>query len=455
MSEARGGTWSGDGVIVFGSLAQGLLSVSDEGGVPQAITTLSQPGELHRYPTFLPGGRRLLYVISGTEADKAGIYVTSPDSAPAMRLLPDESKAAYVPSGESVTKGHLLFRRETTLMAQAFDVDRATLTGQMFPVAQEVGMALNRGNGAFSLSQTGMLAFTGGGIGTREVSWRDRAGKRLAVVAPPDRTYTTVSLSPDENSVAFGIIKDGGDSSDLWVSDSARGTRDRLTLRSGLSSDPVWSPDGRRMVYTDNFALYVKPLNGAASDEELIRMGTNIRALDWSRDSKWLLYQVQLGQGAATDMGVVNLEEGRKATAYLQTKASEAGGQFSPDGRWIAYASNESGRPEIYVQRIPADGDRRLVSPTGGDQPRWARDGTELFYLAADQKLMAVPVKVGADFHAGTPHALFDLEALYGPLGGRFAYVPSRDGRRFLVTTPVGGVVPITIVLNWRTARPN
>ena len=454
MSEARGGTWSGEGVIVFGSLAQGLLSVSDEGGVPQAITALSQPGELHRYPTFLPGDRRLLYVVSGTEPEKAGIYVTSPDSAPARRLLPDESKAVYVPSGESVTKGHLLFRRETTLMAQAFDADRATLTGQMFPIAQEVGMALNRGTER-SPCRNRRAGIYRGRHRHAEVSWKDRSGKPLAVVAPPDRTYTTVSLSPDENSVAFGIIKDGGDSSDLWVSDSARGTRERVTLRTGLSGDPVWSPDGKRIVFTDNFALYAKPTKGAVSDEELIRLGTNIRALDWSQDGKWLLDQVQLGQGAGTDMGLLNLDEGRKATAYLQTKATEAAGQFSPDGRWIAYGSNETGRPEIYVQRIPADGDRRLVSPTGGDQPRWARDGTELFYLSADQKLMAVPVKVGSDFQAGTPHALFELEALYGPLSGRFAYLPSGDGRRFLVTTPVGGVVPITIVLNWRAALPN
>ena len=201
-------------------------------------------------------------------------------------------------------------------MAQGFDVDRATLTGQMVPIAEEVGITLNRGNGAFSLSETGALAFSGGGTGTREVTWRDRAGKPLAVVAPPDRTYTTVSLSPDENSVAFGIFKDGGESSDLWVSDSAGGMRDRVTSRNALSSDPVWSPDGKRIVFTDNFALYVRPIK-VLRPKRSYPGGTNIRALDWSRDGKRLLYQVQLGQGTATDLGVLNLEEGRKATVYF------------------------------------------------------------------------------------------------------------------------------------------
>jgi Tol biopolymer transport system component len=278
----------------------------------------------------------------------------------------------------------------------------------------------------------------------------DRTGKRLGTIGQPG-LVNTAALSPDEKRISFGIAKQGGDTSDLWLYDVARDVPSRFTFRPGLSADGVWSPDGSRIVFSDLNSLYQKPANGAGREELLLRSGINARALDWSRDGTFLVYQMSGGQ-TGWDLFLLPLQGNRQPVPYLQTPFDEGDAQFSPDGRWIAYASNESGQPQVYVQAIPASGAKWQISTAGGDQPRWRHDGKELFYLAADQKLMAVPVKMGATFETGAPQPLFDIQPLYGPIAGRFAYQPTADGQRFLVTAPVSGAVTpaITIVLNWQ-----
>jgi len=316
-----------------------------------------------------------------------------------------------------------------------------------------VGISGNTNFAAFSASQNGVLAYAIGGLfgnQNRELTWMDRTGKRLGAIGQPGLiAYTT--LAPDEKSIAFGLGKPSGEESDIWLLDVARGVPSRFTFRTGTSADGVWSPDGTRLVFqADNTALYVKPVSGAGNEELLTRTGINARPTDWSRDGKFIVY-AQFAGNRGSDLWLLPMEGDHKPVPYLQTPFNEVSGQFSPDGKWMAYASNESGLPQVYVQPIPATGAKWQVSTAGGDQPRWRRDGKELFYISGDEKLTAVPVKSGTNFEAGSPQALFDIQPIYGPLAGRIVYQPAADGQRFLVLANVGGTAapPITVVVNW------
>jgi Tol biopolymer transport system component len=226
----------------------------------------------------------------------------------------------------------------------------------------------------------------------------------------------------------------------------------RFTFRDSTAADAVWSPDGSRIAFeAGNTTLYLKPANGAGNEEMLVRTGINGRSTDWSRDGKFVVY-MQFAGTMGNDLWLLPMEGEHKPIPYLQTPFNEANAQFSPDAKWMAYSSNESGTPQVYVQPIPATGAKWQISAAGGDQPRWRKDGKELFYLAADQKLTAVPVKSGATFEAGSSQALFEIQPLFGPLSGRFVYQPAGDGQRFLVLTNIGGAAPppLNVILNWQ-----
>jgi len=318
-----------------------------------------------------------------------------------------------------------------------------------------VGVYGNANAAAFSVSNSGILAYsTGelvGGAQTREMAWMDRAGKRLGVIGQPDK-IAGMAMSPNEKGILFGLFNEGGDTSDIWLLDVERGVPSRFTFRPGLSGSGIWSPDGSTSVFAyNNRAIYRKPANGTGTEELLMTGGINNRPLDWSQDGKFVVYQ-SYGGATGTDLWLLPLQGDHKPVPYLQTPFNEANAQFSPDGRWMAYVSNESGQPQVYVQAIPASGAKWQISPTGGDQPRWRRDGKELFYISADRKLTVVSVKSGTAFEAGTPHSLFELDPIYAPFSGRFAYQPTADGKRFLILANVSGAVgpPITVVLNWQ-----
>ncbi|HEV3214743.1 MAG TPA: protein kinase [Vicinamibacterales bacterium] len=459
----RGGAWNANGVILFSGLGSGLSRVPAAGGIPAAVTKPANSGAIHRFPEFLPDGSRFLFLINGGNSSgtpqATGIYVGSLDGVtPPTRVLPDQSNAVFAAPDASGTRGYLLFRREGTLMAQPFDSGRIAMSGDMFPLAEQVGNSGNTNHGAFSVSENGVLAYAsgdvtiGGLLQGRELVWMERTGKRLGAIGQPG-LFFAAALSADEKRISFAIATQGGDGSDEWVYDVTRGVPSRFTFRTGLSADGVWSPDGSRIVFSGgNNSLYQKPANGAGQEELLARAGVNTRSLDWSGDGAFVVYQTQSGGQTGTDLFLLPLGGNRQPVPYLQTPFDEADAQFSPDGRWMAYASNESGQPQVYVQAIPASGAKWQISTAGGDQPRWRRDGKELFYVSADQKLMAVPVKTGVSFETGSPQPLFDIQPVYGPLTGRFAYQPTADGQRFLVTAPVsGGVAPaITVVLNWQ-----
>jgi len=460
----RGGAWNADGVILFApALTGGLYRVPGAGGVSVAVT---QSEKDHRFPEFLPDGRHFLFLCHlCTKPENEGIYVGNLNGTPPVLIVPnDDSPATYVPSTTFGRNGFLLFRRENTLMVQPFDPVKLRPLGEMFPFAEQVGTAgTTQGTAAFSASGSGVLAFGSGGTGgNRELVWLDRAGKRLGVISSPAAINNSAVLSPDENKVAIAISDSQGNA-DVWLQDLIRGTMSRFTFRPGLNRSPVWSPDGSRVLYVSRSRsgaedLYLKPASGAGKDELLLNVGTNAFVYDWSHDGKFILY-TDFQDKTYYDLWLLPLNGSLKPIPYLQTPFNETLGQFSPDGRWMAYASDESGKWQVYVQPIPPAGAKWQISTAGGSQPRWRHDGKELFYVAADQKLMAVPIKMGGasslTFEQGAPQSLFEGVTFNVGQYLTFFYQPAADGQRFLVNAPAGGTsstTPITVVLNWQAA---
>ena len=439
-------TWGRDGVIL---IAPGpgapIRRLPEAGGVSVALTKPAA-GENHYMPQFLPDGRHFLYSVTGGQPETNGVYLTSVDGgAQPVRLLSDVTLATrFTQLDAARARGHLLFIREGTLMAQPFDLETLRMTGDVFRVADAVAQ--------FSVSATGTIAHRSGAPAVREqLVWLDRTGKEFGSAGPAG-AYTNFRLSPDGKSVVFHRPSP---SQDIWVLDIARGTPSRITFDPGLDSLPIWSQDGLRILWSSNrsggFDLYVKRASGTGQDNLLIKMGTATGwASSWSRDGKWILYQ-KPNEKTGQDLWIAS--QGADAPAeqrpLLQSPFNERDGVFSPDGRWIAYVSNESGRDEVYVQAFPLTDEKKMISTAGGTYPEWRNDGGELFYLAPDRKLMAVPVRGTAKtFDPGIPKALFPIP---GSNAGR-VYAADADGR-FLIVKPLGdgtATTPITVVLNWR-----
>jgi eukaryotic-like serine/threonine-protein kinase len=441
-----GGTWNRQGTILFG-LATNLYRVSDT-GQPIPVTTSDQTGrELYGYPTFLPDGRHFLFLILSPDPEKAGIYAGSLDSKDTKRLLSVRSAVRYAPPG------YLLFVRERTLMAQHFDASRLQLSGDAAPIAEQVLFGGQVGGGAFSVSETGLLIYRSGAFNT-QLALLDREGRQLQSVGPPGE-YRNAALSPDGKRVMIDRFGIHVGERDLWLYDLSRGTASRFTFDPSVNSDAVWSPDGREIIFWSNRGgsngLYRKLATGAGQDEKLIAASYVYYPRDWSADGKFILFE---GFDAKTgwDLWLLPLFGDRKPIPFLQTEFDELEGQFSPTGRWIAYSSNETGKTEVYVRSFSASGGKWQISTNGGTQPKWRPDGKELFYLASDGNLMAVPVKAEATFEGGVPKALFPT-MFGGQVGGGFEhYRVTPDGQRFLINTlPEGqrSSAPITVVLNW------
>jgi len=458
-TSGRGGTWNRDGVILFSpGPTSAIFRVSAAGGVRTPLTKVAEGGSGggHRFPFFLPDGVHFLYNSGSDKADAAGLYLGSLNGDSATRILPDNTNALYAPPANGKGTGHLLFRREETLMAQPFDLKSLKAAGDMFPVAERVPTSVNAGLGAYAVSENGTLAYRSGAqTENRELVWLDRAGKRLGVLGKPGE-YWQLEISPDEKTVA--VVMGNPARSDVWLEDVARGVVTRFTFRPGLNAFPVWSPDGSRLVFSLlslnlYFSdVYQKAAGGNGQEELLLHAGLNGFPGDWSPDAKWIVY-TRTGQNTANDLWLLPLEGDRKPVPYLQTPFDEQLARFSPDGKWMAYQSNESGQNQIYVQSVPPSGAKYQISAAGGTMPRWRRDGKELFYASADQKLMAVPIKLGSTVEPGTPQPLFPIP----PVRANVSYAPSRDGQRFLVNVPAGGesaaAPPITVVTNWQAAQ--
>jgi Tol biopolymer transport system component len=333
-----------------------------------------------------------------------------------------------------------------------------TLTGHPAPLAEQVA--------AVSASRDGPIVYRAiPRAGLRQMVWIDRSGKEIGRVGNPDGNVLQggdLTLSPDGRYVALNRIVDGN--SDIWLMDTERGVLSRFTFETAMNHALRWSPDGRHVVFNSNksgvFDLYVKSATGAGSEELLLSTPQNKSASDWSPDGRFLLFR-SVDPVTSHDLWALPLDGDRKPFPVVRTNFVEAFGQFSPDGKWVAYQSNESGRPEVYAQPFPGPGPKLQISTNDGAQMRWRRDGRELFYLALDSRMMAVPIRPTANGEGlvpGEPVPLFttrvgDIMGLQA--GYNLSYVISPDGRRFLMNTVVEepAFAPITVILNWKPGQ--
>jgi eukaryotic-like serine/threonine-protein kinase len=428
-----GAAWRSDGTILLASNT-GLYRVSSSGGTPSKVT-----GENALVPVWLTADRFLFSTPNGIFAG----FLTG--SKPSL-LLPDVSSSAFVPSAKSGLPGHVLFLRGETLMAQPIDPERAELRGEAFPVADSVGILDNPFLGAFSASATGILVFGRGVSADRELVWLDRSGKKLQTVSRPfpQAANPAIRLSPDNSRVIVPVA--GGNIADLWIADLNRNTLSRFTFDGSLSG--IWSPDGRMVLWSAHDGnRYLRSVDGSGKDEFMFKNPTcnGCYLYDWSSDGKRIAFTEGTDK-TGTDIWLVAPDGDRKPYPYLQSRFNEYWAQISPDGRWMAYVSDQPGQSEILVESIPVGKGRWQISTEGGDWPVWRRDGKELFFRQGT-KIMATSIHLTeTSVESDKPQVLFEV-----PADTRFQV--SRDGQRFLIALPVKGVSAasaLTVDTDWQ-----
>ena len=455
VADAFGGSWGAGDNVIFGKLSSSIFRVSSSGGIVTEVTKMDTIQKAHRWPQFLPDGRHFLFHVQGGDPERRGIYVGSLEGGTQKFLLRTESSALYA------WPGYLLYLEGDTLLGQGFDAVHLELKGEPFTVAEHVGRSTGFNIGV-SASGTGMLAYAAAMLQRGRLTWFDRAGNSLNSVGV-EGDYSDFRLSHDGQMLAVSLVDPKVWNPDIWLIDLMRGGPSRFTVGSDLSAAPVWSPDGARIVFRTNrngqTELYAKSAGGGGNEEVVLTYGTqheagidtpNLVCSDWSPDGRYVIASVPQ-QSTGDDLWLIPMMSGdKKPFKFLGLPADQIHANFSPDGHFVAYTSNESGRYQVYVQTFPLSDRKWQVSTDGGYEPRWRGDGREIYYLSEDRKLMAVSVGAGPSF--AVPKMLFQTRVPEGVTSRRTHYVPSRDGQRFLINTQSNDATPnpITVVLNWQ-----
>lgn len=454
----RGASWGTDGYILFSQIDRSPLSsgysiyrVSEAGGTPSLVAApQASHGELSfRWPQALPDGR-FMYCLEAARPEDSGAFAASlANPGDRVKLVGTESKVAYAsgPDGQS----YLLWMRGTVLLGQEFNPHTLRLSGQPREIADL--NAASQGEMHITVSATGLLLY--GTADLTQLAWWDRNGKQLNEAGEAVDGIVMFRLSPDERQIA--VQRATAEAQDLWLFDADRRVSTRLTADRTISTQPVWSRDGRTILYTHlgSSTLFRKLSSGAGEKQVVIQRSNNSMPYDWSRDGHWVLLR-EMNPDTKYDIWKLpitsdgKLQEGITPTPYLQTPFNEQMPRFSPEAspRWVAYVSDDSGRPEVYIDAFPEPRGKKRISTNGGQFPEWGAGGRELFYVSPDNQLMAVSLTTGPGLQPSSPRTLFPL-----PQQAGFAaspYQPGRDGQRFLVlTSPEVPWQALTVIVNW------
>ena len=456
--EGRGGSWGSRGVILFAPDPRSpISSIPASGGevVPVTRLPVGRPNALHRWPSFLPDGTHFLYFVHdpGIPGGSQGIWIGSLDSADTERLLPVASNVAYAPPG------YLVIVREGALFAVPFDSRTLRLTGEPISLVGDVRYQPYRWNGLFSVSQAGLLAYqTGPTVETSQLVWFDRSGRQLGVLGQP-ADYEGLRLSPDGSRCAIEVRDPRTGTIDIWIGDVSRAITTRLTTGEVINDSPVWSPDGEQIVFASNrtghFDLYQVPAAGGRPEEALLTSADGKAPTDWSPDGRAIAFHKSGPEtGYKWEIWKLSVPDG-KLSPLIRKVGNQTSARYSSDGAWVAYCSDESGSREVYVQAAVGGGGKRQVSTGGGCPAAWRRDGKELFYLAPDNRLMAVPIRQdGAFLRVGQVEPLF-MTRVQESASDIPVFDVSSDGQRFLVNTRAEGEPDpaLTVLVNWISDR--
>jgi serine/threonine-protein kinase len=443
-----GASWNSQGMIAFApSPVSVLQQVSEAGGTPQPLTRLAKGEVSHRWPEFLPGGKAVLFGAGTNYANwsNARVVVQKVETGERRDLIQAGTHPRYAPSG------HLVYMQAGSLMAVPFDLERLEVTGTAVPVVQGVLQSTPNWAAQYSFSATGSLVYVPGGLQAAQcrLVWVNRNGAEQSL-ASPARAYRYPRLSPEGRRLAVGITEP---EPQVWLYDVSRETLTRLTFEGNANLNPIWTPDGKRIVFQSNRAgppnVFWQLADGSGGLERLITSEYAQAANSWSPDEQFLAF-IEITPTTGYDIWVLRLND-RKAQPFLRTPFTESAPRFSPDGRWLAYVSDESGRFEVYLQPYPGPGGKWLISTEGGTEPVWNPNGRELFYRIGD-KMMAVEITMQPGFSAGKPKVLFEGKYLPTPI--TFSnYDVSPDGRHFLMLKPsdqeAAASTQINVVLNW------
>jgi serine/threonine protein kinase/Tol biopolymer transport system component len=447
--DGRGGTWNAEGVIVFSPESSGLLwKVSAAGGIPSPLTKIDSSAKVmnHRWPHFLPDGRHFIYTTQSTVGGNIedSIRIASLDGRFDSVLMIGSTNVEYA-------SGYLLFHRQATLMAQPFDTARLALTGDAVPVAENLQYSSFRNRAIFSVSREGVLVYQGGAEVNGKMAILDGSGNTQHLL--DFRNPGGGRLSNDGKRIALQSRDDQARTADIWIHDIASGRDSRFTFDPAIDRNPLWSPDDDSIVFSSargvRYDLYIKHANGTDAEQLLLKSDQDKFVTDWSRDGRILAFNTTGNIKTKMDLWLLPLKGDRKPVPFLQSEFREGSGAFSPDSRWIAYNSDETGRWEVYVRALDGSAGKFQISIDGGGGPVWSADGKNIFFQSIDRKAMAASVKVvNSTVVVDSIHAMFDFDSR--GIIGLYSDI-SRDGRSVLATIGDARATtpPITMIVNW------